>query len=81
MERHLINISEFPQNIFWNYKPGSELDESIVIENVILYGELKDLSKLLKLVSLKSIENVVDNFEKKGKYKKRTNFIKKVILA
>ncbi|MDZ4713618.1 MAG: hypothetical protein SGI89_15020 [bacterium] len=75
-----INISAFPKHIFWNYKDHAELSEDIVISNVILYGELSDYKTLLTLVSRQSFENVVRDIEKTGKYKKRINFIKKIIL-
>gem|GEM_PF-5865184 len=56
------------------------MSEDIVISNVILYGELSDYKTLLTLVSRQSFENVVRDIEKTGKYKKRINFIKKIIL-
>ena len=69
----LINISAFPQHIFWSYKPGTSLDEDIVIEHVILFGDLHDHKKLLNLVSKESLRKVVENLEKTGRYKKRIN--------
>ncbi|MEZ4692190.1 MAG: hypothetical protein R3A12_19350 [Ignavibacteria bacterium] len=80
-KRELINVSEFQKYIFWNYKPGAELDRNIIIENVLLYGELEDFRKLIKLVALEDIRNVTDIIEKKGRFKKRVNFIRKVVLS
>lgn len=75
-----ISISEFQKQIFWNYNPDSVLDENIIIENVILYGELSDYSKLKGLVSKDSIRKVVDKIESTGRYRKRVNFVRKVLL-
>lgn len=75
-----INISNFPKHIFWNYKDNAELNEEIVINNVILYGDLNDYRKLLSLVNKKSFEQVVSKLEQTGRYKKRINFIKEIIL-
>ncbi|MEO8208958.1 MAG: hypothetical protein ABI840_00240 [bacterium] len=80
MSARLINISGFSNHIFWNYKKDSELDEAIVIQNVILYGDLNDYKKILKLVSKESFTREVNELEKTGRYKKRLNFIKKVLL-
>lgn len=76
-----INISVFPKHIFWNYKDNAEVIESVVINNVILYGDIEDYKKLLKMVSRESFTNVVDTIEKTGRYKKRINFIRKVVLS
>jgi len=75
-----INIAEFPRHIFWNYKEGAELSEKIVIENVILYGSLDDYKKLLSMVDKKTFADVVKKLDLSGKYKKRVNFIKEIIL-
>lgn len=75
-----INTSAFPQHIFWSYKPGASLDEDIVIERVILFGDLHDHKKLLNLVSKESLSKVVGDLEKSGRNKKRINFVKKILL-
>lgn len=75
-----INISEFSKHIFRNYKDRSELNEEIMIDNVLLHGEMKDYRKLLSLVDKKSFIKAVEKLEKSGKYNKRINFIKKIIL-
>lgn len=62
-----INISEFSKHIFRNYKDNSELNEEIVIDNVLLYGEMKDYRKLLSLVNKESFIKAVDRLERSGK--------------
>ena len=76
-----INISEFQKHIFWNYKPEAELDKSIIIENVLLYGELDDYRKLMRLVTKEDIRIVTDQIEKRGRFKNRVNFIRRVVLS
>lgn len=80
MSDRLISISEFADHIFWSYRKDSVLDEAIVIQNVILYGDLQDYKKMLKLVSKESFTKEVNELEKTGRYKKRLNFIRKVLL-
>ncbi len=80
-KRELINISEFQKHIFWNYKPGAKIDKNIIIENVLLYGELEDYRKLLKLVTPEDIRKITDIIDKKGRFKKRVNFIRRVVLS
>lgn len=81
MKNKLINISDFPKHIFWNYKSGAELDEETVAYNVLMYGDLKDYKKMIEMISRDSLVKAVNEIEKTGKYKKRVNFIKKVILS
>ena len=81
MTKDKINISDFPKHIFWNYAEGALLEKSIIIERVLLYGELSDFRKLMSLVTRDDIRKVNDQIEKSGKFKKRTNFINKVILS
>ena len=80
MDNLKISISEFQKHIFWNYKADAALDENIIIENVILYGELSDYSKLKGLVSRDSIRKVLDKIDRTGRYRKRVNFVRKVLI-
>jgi hypothetical protein len=80
MSERLINISDFAKHIFWNYKKNSNLNEDIVIQNIILYGDLDDFKKIISIAGKESFTNIVNELEKTGRYKKRINFIKKVIL-
>jgi len=75
-----LSISDFQKHIFWNYKADATLDENIIIENVLLYGELSDYSKLKGLVSRNSIRKVIDKIDRTGRYRKRVNFVRKVLL-
>ncbi len=81
MNNKLINISDFPKHLFWNYRSDAELDKHIVIEHVILYGELNDYKKLMSIVSKDNLRQVVEELEKSGRYKKRINFVKKIFLS
>lgn len=81
MNNKELNISDFSKHVFWNYSEGVNLDQDIVIENVILYGDLNDYKKLMKKVSKISLGKVLKDIEKSGRYKKRVNFVKKVLLS
>ena len=80
MEGIKLNISDFQKHIFWNYKNDAVLDENIIIENVILYGELSDYSRLKGLVKKESLGKVIDRIDSTGRYRKRVNFARKVLL-
>ncbi len=80
MDNLRISISEFQKHIFWNYKADAALDENIIIENVLLYGELSDYSKLIRLIGKDSICKVFDKIESTGLYRKRVNFVRKILL-
>ncbi len=75
-----MNISAFPKYIFWSYKPEADLPESLVTEQVLLYGDLEDMFRLSDLVSNQVIETVNKKISDTGRWQKRTNFINKVIL-
>lgn len=81
MSNEQINISDFPKHIFWNYNKDAKLDKRIVIEHVILYGELSDYKKLMTIVNENSLAGVLNEMEKSRRYKKRINFVKKVLLC
>ena len=71
-------ISEFSKYIFWSYKPDADLPEEIIIKQVVAYGEISDLKKMIKLIEKESIKKVLN--EMRDKYHKRVNFIEKVML-
>ncbi len=74
-----MKITFFSKYIFWSYKKDADLPERVVIRQVILYGEVKDMLALTKLVNKTAIKNVLEKLD--DRYKKRRNFIEKVILA
>ncbi|MFZ1323056.1 MAG: hypothetical protein WAT71_15970 [Ignavibacteria bacterium] len=75
-----INNTDFSRHLFWNYKADADLGEEIIIERVILYGESEDFKNMKKYFSTEKISKVTDDIEKTGRYKKRINFVRKIIL-
>ncbi len=73
-----MKISDFPKYIFWSYNPDADLPEEIIIEQVCIYGDIQDILKLTQLFDKEKINAVLKKIS--PKYKKRINFIKKVIL-
>ena len=71
-------INRFSKHIFWSYNKDADLPDRIIIEQVSIYGEIKDLIKLSKIYTKKQITESLQTL--KNKYKKRINFIEKVIL-
>lgn len=76
-----MQISQFPKHIFWQYKPEADLPEMVILENVLLYGDLDDLLKIPHLFSFSQIEEVQKKIEASKKWKKRAFFIRNIMLA
>ena len=75
-----VEINNFSEYIFWSYKKNAILPVEVVADRVILYGEIKDMLLLMKLVNKESIIKVLKKISDTGRYKKRINFFEKIIL-
>ena len=75
-----MQIQGFSKHIFWNYATNIDLPESIVAEQVILYGEIEDIVLLFKNTPRESILSAVTKIKITDRWKKRVNFIEKVFL-
>ncbi len=73
-------ITPFSKHIFWSYKKDADLPDNIIIKQVIAFGEIPDLLLIKDLFSKEKIYSVLENWTNKDQYKKRINFIEKVIL-
>jgi len=76
-----MRISQFPKYIFWQYKPEADLPDLVVLENILLYGDLDDLFKILQTFSNQQIAEVQKNIDAGKQWKKRAFFIKEILLA
>ena len=76
-----MKITDFPVYIFWNYKKNADLPEEVVANNVFLYGNFSDMIKITKAIPKNILEKVIDDIALKNRYKKRINFIRKIILS
>jgi len=76
-----MQITPFPKHIFWQYKPNADIPDKVVLENLLLYGDLDDLLKIPHLFSEKQIAEVKENIFADGKWKKRAFFIENILLA
>lgn len=75
-----MNIKNFSKHIFWSYNKNADLPEETIIWQVLLYGEIKDMVLLVKQIDKEVIIQVVKKISFLGRYNRRLNFIKKVIL-
>ncbi len=75
-----MKINEFPHHIFWNYKKDADLPIEVVTKNIFLYGDVQDMVKVCSMVERKDLQISISKLEKSDRYKKRVNFIKKVLL-
>ena len=76
-----MKITQFPKYIFWQYKPEADLPDLVVLENLLLYGDLEDLLKIPQLYSIPQIKVVHVTIEASRRWKKRAFFIQKILLA
>jgi hypothetical protein len=76
-----MKIKNFPAYVFWNYKKDADLPEEVVANNVFLYGNVNDMIRITKAIPKNILEKVIDNITLKNRYKKRINFIRKIILS
>jgi len=76
-----MQIAQFPKHIFWQYKPNADLPDMVVLENLLMYGDLDDLLKIPHLFSERQIIEVKEKIDAGSKWKKRAFFIQKILLA
>ena len=74
-----MKINKFSKHIFWSYKEDADLPEEVVIRQVLLYGEVKDMLLISKLYTKDSILLVLGKFGQRQN--KRRCFVEKVILG
>jgi len=75
-----MKIANFPRHIFWSYSSDADLPEKLITRQVILYGDLMDIFKLSKIISIDVIASVNSELCKDDKYAKRCNLVQKLIL-
>lgn len=73
----ITGFSEYP---FWSYDKKADLPEKVIITQIILYGEIKDMLYLVKLMNIEKIEKVLSSVSINRQNIKRINFFRKVIL-
>lgn len=76
-----MDIKDFSPHIFWSYDNSSELKPEIIIRQVIIYGEVKDMILMERMVGRTKIHNTIRNWKDRDKYEKHINFFEKVILG
>lgn len=76
-----MQITQFPRYIFWQYKPEADLPDLVVLENLLLYGDLDDLLKVPKYFSSHQVKVAHNKIKAEGKWKKRAFFIQKILLS
>jgi len=76
-----MNIAGFSEYPFWSYKKNADLPEEVVIRQIVLYGELRDMIRLTKFISQERIENTLKQLSSSdNRNSKRINFFRKVIF-
>jgi len=76
-----MNIAGFSEYPFWSYKKTADLPEEVVIRQIVLYGEIRDMIRLTQLISREHIDNILMQLSSSdSRNKKRINFFRKVIF-
>jgi len=75
-----MNITPFSKHIFWSWKPDADLPENLVIQQVIAYGEISDFRLICKLMPPQKINEAIEKWKSKDKYKKHIYFLEQVFL-
>jgi hypothetical protein len=75
-----MKISDYPKYIFWSYKDNCDVNEETIVNNVCLYGDIKDILKAYNEISKEKFTEVISKIQETKRYKKRINFIKKIIM-
>jgi len=76
-----MNIAGFSEYPFWSYMKTADLPEEVVIRQIVLYGEIKDMIRLTKFISQERIENTLKQLSSSdNRNSKRINFFRKVIF-
>ncbi len=68
-----MHIQSFPYYLFWNYAINADLPESIVLKQVIQYGDLPDIALLCRTCSAKVIRAAIKQMDNSGMWQKRVN--------
>lgn len=76
-----MQIVQFPKHIFWQYRPDADLPESVVLENLLLYGDLEDLLNVPRYFSYKQIKEIQKKISSSQRWRKRAFFIEKILLS
>ncbi len=75
-----MNTAPFSKHIFWSWKNDADLPESVVVRQVIAYGEISDFRKLAALLPRQHIIVAIEKWQNKEKYAKHIHFLKQVFL-
>ncbi len=76
-----MQITSFPEHIFWQYKPDADLPDMVVLESLLAYGDLDDLLKIHKHFDNQQIAAAARKMEDSGRWRKRVYFIRKEIQS
>jgi hypothetical protein len=65
-----LQITPFPRHIFWQYQPDADLPDLVVLEKLLLYGDLDDLLKIPQFFSNQQIMEIQKKIDESKRWKK-----------
>lgn len=72
--------SGFSEHLFWSYNKNKDLPPEVIARDIILYGEIRDMILLKKIINRSIINKVLEDLSKRRVNAKRIFFIRKIIL-
>jgi hypothetical protein len=76
-----MKIAGFSEYTFWSYDKKADLPEEVIITQVLLYGEIADMLRMVNFIQKEKIEKVIASIKINRRNSKRINFFQKVILS
>jgi hypothetical protein len=76
-----MKIAGFSEYLFWSYDKKADLPEEVIITQVLLYGEIADMLRMVNFIQKEKIEKVIASIKINQRNSKRINFFQKVILS
>ena len=75
-----MKTTAFSPHLFWSYKKDANLSDTVIIRQVIAYGEISDFRKISNTFRPDTIREAIATWKSKGRHKKHINFLEKVFL-
>ena len=70
----------FSPYLFWSYKKDADLPDTVIIRQVITYGEISDFRKISDTFRSDTIREAIATWKSKDRHIKHINFLEKVFL-
>jgi hypothetical protein len=73
-----LSTKYFSPHLFWSYRDAVELPISVIVKQVVGYGEIEDLQMLCSKIPGNELKKIINTHDINAK---RVNFLEKIILS